>query len=266
MYEEFRVEQSTKVRLKDYDPGAVCSLSKKEMKEKTRDNLKKIDELQYKLYAEGKRSLLVVLQAMDAGGKDGTIRKVFGVLNPQGVKVTSFKAPTPEELSHDFLWRIHNNTPSKGLIGIFNRSHYEDVLIVRVNEWIDARVCQQRYHHINEFEKMLTEQGTVILKFYLHISKEEQKLRFEERLNDPAKNWKFSKGDLDTRKQWEKYMVQFEEVFYHTSKKAAPWYIVPANDKKYRNLIISSVVRETLEKMKLKFPQPEEGLDQIVIE
>ena len=266
MYDKYRIEEGTKVKLKDYDPGESGKLDKKEMEEKTAKNLAALDELQYKLYAEGKRSILVVLQAMDAGGKDGTIRKVFGILNPQGVRVTSFKAPTDEELSHDFLWRIHRNAPAKGMIGIFNRSHYEDVLIVRVNQWIDEKECERRFRTINEFERTLAENGTTVLKFYLHISKDEQKKRFLERLDDPTKKWKFCKGDLDTRKKWDDYMLQFEDVFRNTSTGQAPWYIVPADNKRYRNLIISTVVRETLEKMDLKFPEPEEGLDQIVID
>jgi PPK2 family polyphosphate:nucleotide phosphotransferase len=266
MFEKYRIEKEVKVDLKDFDPGENGKLDKKEMEEKTAKNLEVLDELQYKLYAEGKRSILVVLQAMDAGGKDGTIRKVFGILNPQGVRVTSFKAPTDEELSHDFLWRIHRNTPAKGMIGIFNRSHYEDVLIVRVNKWISSKECERRYRVINDFERMLADNGTVILKFYLHISKDEQKKRFQERLDDPAKKWKFCKGDLDTRKKWDEYMLQFEEVFRNTSTGKAPWYIIPADNKRYRNLVISSVVRDTLEKMHLKFPEPETGLEDIEIE
>ncbi|OHD60496.1 MAG: polyphosphate kinase [Spirochaetes bacterium GWF1_49_6] len=266
MFDKYRVAEGKEVKLKDYDPADNGKFDRAEMEDKTAKNLEALDELQYRLYAEGKRSLLIVLQAMDAGGKDSTIRKVFGILNPQGVHVTSFKAPTAEELSHDFLWRIHRNTPAKGIIGIFNRSHYEDVLIVRVNNWIDDKECERRYKQINEFERMLTGSGTTVLKFYLYISKDEQKKRFMERLNDPTKKWKFCKGDLDTRKQWDEYMSQFEDVFRNTSTGDAPWVIVPADNKRYRNLIISSIVRETLEKMNLKYPEPEEGLDKIVIE
>ena len=265
MYGKYLLEEDKKADLKDYDPGEDGKLDKDEMDKEVAKNLAVLDELQFKLYAEGKRSLLIVLQAMDAGGKDGTIRKVFGDLNPQGVHVTSFKAPTSDELAHDFLWRIHEHTPAKGMIGIFNRSHYEDVLIVRVNEWIDKKECERRYRQINEFERMLTEHGTTILKFYLHISKDEQKKRFIERLEDPEKKWKFCKGDLDTRKQWDDYMLQFGEVFRNTSTKRAPWYVVPANNKRYRNLVISTIVRETLEEMDPKFPEAEEGLEGIVI-
>ncbi|OHD55537.1 MAG: polyphosphate kinase [Spirochaetes bacterium GWF1_51_8] len=266
MFGKYRIDEDAKVDLKDYDPGEDGKLDKDGMEEEVAKNLGALDELQFKLYAEGKQSLLIVLQAMDAGGKDGTIRKVFGDLNPQGVRVTSFKAPTSDELSRDFLWRIHAHTPAKGMIGIFNRSHYEDVLIVRVNKWIDKNECERRYRQINDFERMLTEHGTAILKFYLHISKDEQKKRFQERLDDPERQWKFCKGDLDTRKQWDDYMLQFGDVFRNTSTKRAPWYVVPANNKRYRNLVISTIVREALEEMDPKFPMPEEGLENIRIE
>jgi len=260
MFGKYRIDEDAKVDLKDYDPGEDGKLDKDGMEEEVAKNLGALDELQFKLYAEGKQSLLIVLQAMDAGGKE------FGDLNPQGVRVTSFKAPTSDELSRDFLWRIHAHTPAKGMIGIFNRSHYEDVLIVRVNKWIDKNECERRYRQINDFERMLTEHGTAILKFYLHISKDEQKKRFQERLDDPERQWKFCKGDLDTRKQWDDYMLQFGDVFRNTSTKRAPWYVVPANNKRYRNLVISTIVREALEEMDPKFPMPEEGLENIRIE
>jgi len=241
-------------------------MTKEELKEKTEENIEKIIKYQQRLYAESKQSLLVILQALDAGGKDGTIRKVFGPINPQGCQVTSFKAPTSLELSYDFLWRIHKEVPAKGMIKIFNRSHYEDVLIVRVHNWITDEVCKKRYDHINNFERLLYDNNTKILKFFLYISKEEQRKRFQERIDIPEKNWKFAKGDIEERKLWDKYIEQFEEVFYYTSTDFAPWYIVPANKKKFRDYMISSIVAETLQKMDPKFPPPEEGIKDLIIE
>ena len=223
-------------------------------------------ELQHKLYAENKRSLLIVLQAMDAGGKDGTIRRVMGDLNPQGCKVTSFKVPSSEELAHDFLWRIHKQVPPKGSIGIFNRSHYEDVLVVRVDSLVPEKTWKTRFEQINNFEKILVENDVTILKFFLNISKEEQKTRFEDRIKKPHKNWKFSKADLEKRKQWDDYMNAFEDVFTKCSTPWAPWFIIPANHKWYRNFIIAEIITYTLRNMKLKFPKPIEDISKIVIE
>ncbi len=222
-------------------------------------------ELQQVLYADGSKSLLIVLQAMDAGGKDGTIKNVFEGINPQGVRVASFKQPTSEELSHDFLWRIHQHTPPNGYIGIFNRSHYEDVLVVRVENIVDEHVWQARYDHINNFEKLLADSGTRILKFFLHISREEQKERFQDRLDRPDKNWKFSKGDLGVREKWGQYMTAYEDVLTRCNTEYAPWHIVPADRKWYRNLVISQKIVETLQSMDLRYPQPEDNLDSVVI-
>lgn len=262
----FKVDTNEKIELDKIDPDYDGKLSKDELKDALKENIKEIIEYQEKLYAESKQSLLIVLQALDAGGKDGTIRKVFGPINPQGCLVTSFKAPTSTELSHDILWRVHKNVPARGMIGIFNRSHYEDVLIVKVRDWIDDKECEKRYKHINNFEKLLRDNNTRILKFFLYISKDEQKKRFEERLAVPEKNWKFAKGDLAERKLWDKYMRQFGDVFQKTSTDYAPWYIIPANNEKYRNYLISSIVLEEFKNMGPKFPEPEEGLDKIVIE
>ena len=221
---------------------------------------------QNKLYAEGKQKLLVVFQAMDAGGKDGTIRRVFEGVNPQGVRVASFKAPSALELSHDYLWRIHQQVPAEGMIAIFNRSHYEDVLVVRVDNIVPKSVWNPRYEQINEFERMLAESGTRILKFYLHISKNEQKERFQDRLDKAHKRWKFSRHDLVKRQQWNDYQQAYEDMLNRCNTDHAPWYVIPADRKWYRNLAISRVLVDTLQEMDPKFPQPESDLSDIVIE
>lgn len=223
-------------------------------------------ELQRRFYAEGKRKLLIVLQAMDAGGKDGTIRKITRGVNPQGVQVTPFKVPSKKELAHDFLWRIHQAVPGRGMIGIFNRSHYEDVLVVRVHNIVPESVWRPRYEQINQFEKLLTDTGTTILKFYLHISPEEQKERFQDRLDDPAKHWKFSVEDLEKRKFWNDYMAAYEEMLQNCTTDWAPWYVIPADQKWYRNLAISWVIVNTLRGLNPQYPEPEDDLTGIVIE
>lgn len=227
------------------------------------------DELVYwqqRLYAEGKQKLLIVLQAMDAGGKDGTIRRVFKGVNPQGVKVHSFKAPSSEELAHDFLWRVHQHVPAKGMIGVFNRSHYEDVLVVRVEDIAPESVWRPRYTHINNFERLLADEGTRILKFYLHISKEEQRERIQERVDRPEKNWKFSYEDLAKRKQWDDYAVAYEEMLNTCTTAHAPWHIIPANQKWYRNLAITQVIVDALKEMNPQYPSPEGDLTGVVVE
>lgn len=262
-----KVKSGQKIRLKDIDPDDTGKLKDKTEANGLLDqNIERMAELQNILYAEGRHALLIVLQAMDAGGKDGTIRKIMSGINPQGVHVTSFKKPTAEELSHDFLWRIHQVVPPRGMIGIFNRSHYEDVLVVRVNDLVPRRVWQKRYEHINNFERLLTDSGVTILKFYLHISKEEQKERFLARLEQPHKRWKFDPADLPERALWDDYMQAFENVFEQCSPKEAPWYIVPANKKWYRNVAISEVILKTLIGLELEYPEPAAGLDDIVIE
>ncbi len=225
-----------------------------------------LSELQYKWYAEGKRKLLIVLQALDAGGKDGTIRRVFQGVNPQGVQVTSFKAPTKEELAHDYLWRIHKSVPSSGMWGVFNRSHYEDVLIVRVQDIVPESVWRPRYEQINQFEKLLADSGTTILKFYLHISKDEQRSRLQERIDNPDKRWKFEGGDLEQRKKWDDYQAAFEDVFQYTSTEYAPWYVIPADQKWYRNYAITKILVEKLRELNPQFPPAEEDIEGIVIE
>jgi PPK2 family polyphosphate:nucleotide phosphotransferase len=203
---------------------------------------------------------------MDTGGKDGVIRAVFDGVNPAGVRVASFKVPTPEELSHDYLWRIHKQTPGKGEIVIFNRSHYEDVLVVRVHNLVPKETWRKRFDHINNFEKLLSDEGTTILKFFLHISKDEQKERLQERLDIPEKQWKFSAGDLKERLLWDEYQNAYEDVLNKTSTKYAPWHIIPANRNWYRNWLISSIIVDTLKSFKMKFPQPEQNLSEIKID
>ena len=231
----------------------------------TKKNLEKLDELQELLYAEATRALLVVFQAMDAGGKDGAIEHVFSGVNPQGCSVTSFKAPTHLEAAHDFLWRHHDAAPRKGMIGIHNRSHYEAVLIERVHELVPKRVWQGRYDRINEFERLLVDEGTTILKFFLHISKDEQKRRLEARLNEPHKQWKFNPGDLAERKLWDEYMEAYEDAIRRCSQKYAPWYVVPADRKWYRNWVLSDVLVRTLEELDMKYPKPAPGLEKITV-
>lgn len=265
--ERYRVEPQTRVDLSRWDPNDKSAFpgTKKEGRQALKALSKRLRSLQELLYAESRHKLLIVLQAMDTGGKDGTIRHVFRGVNPQGVKVTSFKVPTPEELAHDYLWRVHRHTPGNGEIAIFNRSHYEDVLVVRVHNLVPAERWQRRYAQINNFERLLAEEGTTILKFYLHIDLEEQKKRLQARLDDPTKRWKFNPGDLKERRRWPEYMAAYEDVLSKTSTEWAPWYIVPANRKWYRNLVVSTIIVETLEGLNMSYPQPEEELDQVVI-
>ena len=221
--------------------------------------------LQNRLYAESKKSLLVVIQAMDTGGKDGTIRKVFGPLNPQGVRVHSFKQPNPKEVSHDFLWRIHTCTPKHGMITIFNRSHYEDVLIHRVHKLDPLEVIERRYDHINNFEYLLHDSNTHVIKLFLHISKEEQKKRIQERIDQPEKNWKFTSSDIAERKFWDQYMNAYEIAINKCSTTHAPWYVIPADRKWWRNIIISRIIRSHLSNLNCEFPPPEPNLNKVVI-
>jgi PPK2 family polyphosphate:nucleotide phosphotransferase len=266
MTQPFLVPDGTRVNLADYDPDYTGEYKRKgESKKELKRNVERLQELQEVLWAEGKHALLIVFQAMDAGGKDGTIKHVMGGVNPQGCQVTSFKVPTREELAHDYLWRIHKATPRRGYIGIFNRSHYEDVLVVRVHDLVPEAVWQQRYEQIVHFEKLLADTGTTILKFFLHISKEEQKERFEARLSDPRKNWKFSMGDVEERGYWDDYMRAFEDALSRCSTPWAPWYVIPANHKWYRNLAVSQIIVETLEKLDMRCPPPLPDAHKIVI-
>lgn len=266
MKQGIQIPPDEKIRLKDFDPDDTGKYDKDEAKSETEKNIARLAELQEVMYAEGKHALLIILQAMDAAGKDSTIRQVMSGVNPQGCRVTSFKAPTPEELAHDFLWRVHAHAPPRGYIGIFNRSHYEDVLIVRVHKLVPEKVWRERYEHINHFEKLLADNGATIVKFFLHISKEEQKERLEKRRDDKSKNWKFNPGDLKERDKWDEYMEAYEDAINKCNTARAPWHIVPANKKWYRNLVISARLVEALESLDMKYPPAPEGLEQIVIQ
>jgi PPK2 family polyphosphate:nucleotide phosphotransferase len=264
----YRVVPGTGVDLATRDPGNHSQFAggKKDAKRHLKVLRKRLAGLQRVLWADGSHRLLVVIQALDTGGKDGTIRGVFSGVNPQGVRVTNFKAPTDRELAHDYLWRIHQHTPAAGMISVFNRSHYEDVLVVRVLGLVPPSQWQQRYRQINAFEEMLAAEGTTILKFYLHVSKEEQAERLRARLDDPDKHWKFNKADLKARARWDEYMEAYEQVLARTSTDAAPWYVVPANHKWYRNIVVASTIVTTLESLDLEYPEAEENLDGVVIE
>ena len=251
----FIVEPGRKVRLAKIDPSYT---GKHESHEKAapqiRKHLERMGKLQYLLYADGDQSLLVVLQALDAAGKDGVIRHIFSGINPQGTLVFGFKQPSKIESAHDFLWRIHLCAPARGQIVIFNRSHYEDVLVVRVHDLVPRSVWSKRYDLINDFEKMLVQNGTRVLKFYLHISPEEQLARFAQRLDDPARNWKISESDYSERELWPKYVSAYEDAMEDTSTKHAPWFVIPANHKWFRDLAISQIIADTMDEMGLKLP------------
>ena len=265
-YPRFRVEPGTRARLADIDPDESEGYKRKrDVADELKRHRDRISDLQARLYGEQKRSLLIVLQAMDTGGKDGTIKGVFQGVNPQGCQVWSFKAPSNEEAAHDFLWRYHQKAPPKGMIHIFNRSHYEDVLIVRVKDLVPESVWRPRYEAINQFEYALTADGVTVLKFFLHISRDEQKRRLESRLQDPDKRWKFSSNDLKERAWWDDYQAAFEDAVNECSTAYAPWYVVPANKKWYRNLVVARTIADTLEAMNPKFPAAEKGLDKIEI-
>ena len=266
--DKYRVKPGMKVKLAEWDPEDTSEFKggKDEGAAKTAKINDKLEVLQELLFAEHKHKVLIVLQGMDTAGKDGVIRKVFDGVNPQGVRVASFKVPTTEELDRDYLWRVHKVVPGKGEMVIFNRSHYEDVLVVRVHKLVSEAVCKERFKQIADFEQLLADSGTTILKFYLHINKDEQKQRLQARLDDATKTWKFNPGDLKERALWGEYEKAYEDVLEKTSTEKAPWYIVPANKKWYRDLVIATVLVETLEKLGMKYPAPAEGLKDIVIE
>lgn len=261
----FVVKPGTKPKLAKIDPGySGKHLSEKDAKTETDKYRDQLTKLQYLLYAEAKHGLLIVLQAMDAGGKDGTVSHVIGAMNPAGTAVTAFKQPTAEELKHDFLWRVQPHAPAKGMVAVFNRSHYEDVLVVRVHKLVPRRIWSKRYDFINDFEKLLhRDNNTHILKFFLHISPEEQLERFRQRLEDPARNWKISEDDYREREYWGDYMNAYEDTFAETSSKHAPWYVIPANHKWFRNLAVSQIVAATLEDIGMQLPKPQADLEMI---
>ncbi len=251
------VEPGSRVRLSHHDPGDTAGFTdKSDVEKRLAKNVQRLEKLQYLLYAENRRALLVVLQGMDASGKDGVIRHVMTGLNPQGCVVTSFKAPTVEELDHDYLWRIHRAVPPRGDIGIFNRSHYEDVLGVRVRGLVPRPVWKKRYEQINAFEKGLVQNDVVILKFMLHISKEEQRRRLQERIDDPRKHWKVSPSDFEDRRHWEEYRKAYEAVLEKCSTAWAPWFVIPSDRKWFRNLAVSQVIVDTLKSLDMKLPKP----------
>jgi PPK2 family polyphosphate:nucleotide phosphotransferase len=263
----YRVGPDAKVALADHDPADTGSYDDpEEARAELAQLVKQIADLQARLYAEDKRSLLVVLQGIDAAGKDSSVKHVFSGTNPQGVRVYSFKEPTNEELAHDFLWRYHQDTPAKGMIHVFNRSHYEDVLVVRVKSLVEEERWRSRYDSINDFERMLAREGTTIVKFFLHISKDAQMERFRERLEREDKHYKFSANDVRERRNWDAYQEAYEEALNHTSTDWAPWYMVPADHKWYRNLVVARTVATVLEEMDPRWPEPEEDLEKFAAE
>ncbi|EUJ10209.1 polyphosphate:nucleotide phosphotransferase, PPK2 family [Methylophilaceae bacterium 11] len=254
--DQYKVKPNSKLSLSSIQPNDKSERS--DSKAKDALALEKlaveINALQDILHAQAKHKVLLILQGMDASGKDGTVKHVFSECDPLGIRLASFKAPSADELAHDYLWRVHSQVPKKGEIVIFNRSHYEDVLIVKVHDWIDEAECKRRFAQINDFERMLTETGTLVIKCFLHISKEEQKMRMQERLDDPTKTWKFNPGDLNERAVWSKYMVAYENALQATSTSYAPWYVVPADSKTNRNLLISRLLLNVLKSLKLAYP------------
>jgi PPK2 family polyphosphate:nucleotide phosphotransferase len=255
-YKSFQIKPSTRIRLGKWDPKFIGEHTKKEALRKIEKLREQISDMQMRLYAEHQRSLLICLQGQDASGKDGVVRHVIGSMNPEGCRVVNFKEPTKEELDHDFLWRIEHQMPRKGEAVIFNRSHYEDVLIVRVHDLVPKSIWSRRYKQINDFEQRQLANGTHILKFFLHISKEEQLERFEQRLDDPAKRWKISEADYTEREYWEEYEKAYEEVFAKCNSTAAPWFLIPADHKWFRDLAISEIIVAALEALKIQVPKP----------
>jgi PPK2 family polyphosphate:nucleotide phosphotransferase len=266
MSQPLTVSPGDEIRLKEFDPSHTGGIkSRKDAQEELDANIEALAELGYRLYAEDRRSLLLVLQGMDTSGKDGTIRHVTKGFNPQSCQVTSFKQPSIEEIDHDFLWRIARALPRRGNIGIFNRSHYEDVLIVRVHNLVPKAEWKTRYERINQFESLAAQGGTTLVKIFLHIGKNEQRKRLQARLDDPQKRWKFSKADLAEREYWNDYQKAYNEALTRCNTEHAPWHIVPADKKWYRNLVVSRILRKTLEKLDPQYPPAEEGLDGLVV-
>jgi PPK2 family polyphosphate:nucleotide phosphotransferase len=263
--DELRVKPGSRVALSKRHTKETFGLTKDEALDQLGVTKAKIELLQQRLFAEGQRSVLLVLQAMDAAGKDGTIRAVFSGLNPAGVPVTSFKVPGGREVQHDYLWRVHQACPERGEIGVFNRSHYEDVLVVRVKGFVPKSVWRHRYGHIRSFEQMLGDEGTTVVKCFLHVSKTEQARRLQDRLEDKEKRWKFRIGDLEDRALWPKYQQAYQDALHHTSTTSAPWYVVPADSNSRRNLAVAKILLKTLERLNPKVPAPEAGLDGVKV-
>ena len=261
-----RVQPGSRVRLAQIDPSATFGHEKEAAAAELQAGLDRLTDLQDRLWAEARHPVLVVLQGIDTAGKDGTIRHVMSAFNPMGCTVTSFKVPTPPELAHDYLWRIHQRTPGKGEIGIFNRSHYEDVLVVRVHELVPKAVWSKRFDQINAFEQLLVDSGTTIVKFFLWISRDEQRERLQARLDQPDKRWKFRLGDLDERKRWDDYVAAYDDALSRCSTDAAPWYVIPSNRKWFRNLAVAEILADTIDGLKPRYPKPEEDLTGVVVE
>jgi len=259
------VKVTSKIHLKDFDPDHTGGLDKEKAREATIPLCLRIAELQERLYADARHSVIILLQGMDTSGKDGVAKRVLEFVSPSGIETTNFKTPSADELSHDFLWRVHKAVPRYGNIGVFNRSHYEDVLVARVLKLVPKSIWQPRYGQINAFEKHLADSGILLLKFFLHISKEEQAERLKARLEDPAKNWKFRKDDLKMRSYWEKFQEAYEDAINHCNTPFAPWHIVPSNHKWYRNYVVARAVVDALENLKLRWPKPREDLSRIKI-
>lgn len=259
--DQYRIPPNTQVDLSQFESYYTGEVSKKEGRARLQEHRKTLMDLQELLYAENKRQVLIVLQGIDTSGKDGTIRNVFGDVNPQGTHVISFKVPTRHELARDYLWRVHQHIPAQGDIVIFNRSHYEDVLVVRVHNLVPESVWEKRYQHINEFERLLVDEGATILKFFLHISKQRQAERLLARLDRPNKRWKFNPADLDERKHWDDYKAAFEAMLSKTSTPWAPWYVIPSDRKWYRNMSVASVIVDTLEGLGMQFPKEVPDID-----
>jgi PPK2 family polyphosphate:nucleotide phosphotransferase len=261
-----RVRPGTRVHLSKVDPSATFGRVKDDAAEELATGLARLTDLQDRLWAESRHKVLVVLQGIDAAGKDGTLRHVMGAFNPQGCPVTSFKVPTAEELSHDYLWRVHRRVPGSGEIGIFNRSHYEDVLVVRVHDIVPKKIWSERFDQINAFEELLAAAGTTILKFFLYIDRDEQRERFQARLDDPSKRWKFRLGDLEERKRWNDYIAAYEDALSRCSTDWAPWYVIPSNRKWFRNLAIADILADTIDDLNPRYPEPAEDLKGVVVE
>jgi PPK2 family polyphosphate:nucleotide phosphotransferase len=264
--EALRVRPGTRVQLANVDPSATHGHTKESAEAELQTGLDRLTDLQDRLWAEGRHKVLVVLQGIDAAGKDGTLRHVMGAFNPQGCPVTAFKVPSEEERAHDYLWRVHRRVPRSGEIGVFNRSHYEDVLVVRVHDLVPKEVWSKRYDQINAFERTLADEGTTILKFFLYIDRDEQRERFQARLDDPDKRWKFRLGDLDERKRWDDYIAAYEEALERCSTDHAPWYVIPSNRKWFRNLAVAEILADTIDDLEPSYPRPEENLEGVVVE
>jgi PPK2 family polyphosphate:nucleotide phosphotransferase len=267
MLDDLRVDPGDRAELTKRDPASRLALGEKaDGQARSQALLDALDDLHDRLWAEARRSVVLVLQGMDASGKDGTIRRVLTGLNPQGCSVVNFKAPTTLDLAHDYLWRIHANTPARGILGVWNRSHYEDVVTARIIGAIDERQCRKRFRQIRHFERMLSDEGITMVKVFLHISKEEQRARLQARIDDPAKNWKFHRSDLDTRSHWDEYQTRYEEAISATSTGWAPWYVVPADHKWVRDVAVASLLVDVFTRLDPRIPDPEPGLEGLVVE